>query len=566
MIKKFILVYLILLLFISSNAQQWILMGEDSLFTGSSVHSLFAINDTVYISGNIDPYGHSGDSLHYIAFYVNNSWHNMDKGLFNSYGGQSIIKYKEHLYVGGRGICVRTGIPYPQPGYCLPNTDNASRWNFQTQKFEFISNFYGQIMNTVYDMTIYKDTLIFCGDFRGICLDPPYTMNFVQVAAYDGVDFINIGALPNTAFCIEVFNDEIYAGGNWGGNLKKYIGGSGAGNYNAWQDAVYVNGSLFFDMQVDTFNNFLYVAGEMTQVYDINSGKTTLGDGVAKYDGFQWEGVGMGCPENVGAQSVGLYRNELFVALCCEETICGIPVNWIAKWDDVNNTWEPLGQGVYGSIIAMLEVNDTLWVGGGISYVEGVKNQALARWYEPKNGCNYIKPRVQCMADTFYLNTSQPTAMVEFFNNNAYVDDWYWDFDDGSDLWHVKDPVHEYTSSGVYNVSVTVYHDACIKTANRTITIIDNTGTEEYTKESLQFKVYPNPTDGGITVECTLPSAETGTLCTHHSNGGLKSTHELQSGKNIIDIPSGTLSPGVSFISLYIENQFVFSEKVVKTR
>jgi len=487
----------------------------------------------------------------------------MNKGLLNSFGAQSIIKYKEHLYVGGHGICVVTGIPYPAPGHCLPNTDNASRWNFLLQEFQAIPNSYGQIEDKVFDMTIYRDTLILCGIFRGIGPYPPYALNFMQVAAYDGNDFINIGALPNTAFCIEVFNDEIYAGGNWG-DIKKYVGGSGAQNYAAWQDAVFADGNLFYDMGVDSFNNFLYIAGGVNNVMDPNTGIIETTDGIIKYDGFKWEGVGFGCAPG-GARAVGLYRNELYASFYYD-TICGIQINYMAKWDDINNTWQGLGKGTTSAPIVMLEVNDTLWVGGGFSYVDSVKNQALARWHEPKIGCNYIKPRVQCMADTFYLNTTQPTATVEFFNNNAYADDWYWDFGDGNTQWSVKDPVHEYTSAGTYNVSVTVYHDTCIKTATRTITVIDNTGTEEYSKESLQFKIYPNPTDGGITVECTLPSAKTGTLRTHHSNGGLKTTHHLQPGQNTILIPSGDLSPGISFVSLYIENQFIFSEKVVKTR
>jgi len=565
--KKLAILFFSLFLFCNiAFSQQWILMGEDTLCAGSSVRSMFAKNDTVYVGGEFYYYGPSCDPLRTIGYYVNGSWHSMNLGLYNSQGPRTMMFYKSHLYIGGYNICAMTGITYPTPGYCLPNTDNALRWNFMLQDFQAIPNSYGQIEDIVWDMTIYKDTLIFCGRFRSIGPYPPYALNFMQVAAYDGTDFINIGALPNDALTIEVFNDEIYAGGVWGGNLKKYVGGSGAQNYNAWQDAVYVNGVLFYDMQVDTFNNFLYVAGEISQVYDINSGVTTQGDGVARYDGFQWEGVGMGCPENIGAWSVGLYRNELYVALCCEDTICGIPVHNIAKWDDVNNVWQPLGKGTTSAPIVMLEVNDTLWVGGGFAYVDSVQNRALARWYEPKNGCNYIKPRVQCMADTFYLNTTQPTATVEFFNNNAYADDWYWDFDDSNTLWSVKDPVHEYTSAGTYNVSVTVYHDTCIKTATRTITVIDNTGTEEYTRESLHFKIYPNPTDGGITVECILPTAKTGTLRTHHSNGGLKTTHHLQPGQNTILIPSGDLSPGISFVSLFIENQFVFSEKVVKTR
>jgi len=247
------------------------------------------------------------------------------------------------------------------------------------------------------------------------------------------------------------------------------------------------------------------------------------------------------------------------------DTICGTyPVYWFARWD--GQDWHPVDGGIVGTVAATQIHKDTLYVGGGYTYVGGVPQKGLARCYAPPGGCNYLKPRVLVFDTLHYVNDTQPTATVEFFNNNAYADDWYWDFGDSNILWSVKDPVHEFTSAGTYNVSVTVYHDTCIKTATRTITVIDNTGTEEYTKESLQFKIYPNPTDGGITVECTLPPDKEGTLRTHHSNGGLKTSHQLQPGQNTIHIPSGDLSPGISFVSLYIENRFMFSEKVVKTR
>ena len=60
--------------------------------------------------------------------------------------------------------------------------------------------------------------------------------------------------------------------------------------------------------------------------------------------------------------------------------------------------------------------------------------------------------------------------------------DWQWDFgDSGTD--NIKDPLHSYTLAGIYTVTVTVTEDSCTKTAQNTITVLNGTGLEEYTKE-----------------------------------------------------------------------------------
>jgi len=80
----------------------------------------------------------------------------------------------------------------------------------------------------------------------------------------------------------------------------------------------------------------------------------------------------------------------------------------------------------------------------------------------------------------------------------------------------------------------------------------------------LQFKLYPNPTTGDVTVVCTLPNAKTGLLKTHQLNGTTKDEYHLQSGFNKIIIPASGLSNGVSLVSVFVDGKYIFAEKVVK--
>jgi hypothetical protein len=534
-------------------SQHWVSMGEDTIGcygASSVVYTLFSDGDSLYVGGNFRYAGAACDTMWGIGIY-DGQWHRMFRGVSSEV--RAIQKYKGQLYVGGSFIYAQGTAEAPNPGYQIPNTRRIARWDTINQIWEGLPGSYGEMSSSVFAMGLWNDLLIIGGTF---------TLNAGQyrsVVAYDGSDYIGMPMPPNddAVNTIVTYNGDLLIGHTgFGSGVSKYIEST-----NTWQK-IFSTSDGVLHMEVDTFNNFLYMCG-FTHISDGQNVIAT--SGLAMWNGFELEHVGYDCPPNIISLGFALYRGDVYAQLW-SDTVCGyLPVYGFARWD--GQDWHQIDGGVAGGNIVALQVHkDTLYVGGGIDTVGGFVQKGLARCYAPPGGCNYLKPRVQCMADTFYLNTTQPTVTVEFFNNNAYADNWYWNFGDSSDLWSVKDPVHEYSSAGTYNVSVTVWHDTCMKTANRTITVIDNTSTDEYTKESLQFKIYPNPTDGGITVECTLPTAKTGTLRTHHSNGGLKTTHQLQPGQNTIHIPSGDLSPGISFVSLYIENRFIFSEKVVKTK
>ncbi|MBN2683007.1 MAG: T9SS type A sorting domain-containing protein, partial [Bacteroidales bacterium] len=201
-----------------------------------------------------------------------------------------------------------------------------------------------------------------------------------------------------------------------------------------------------------------------------------------------------------------------------------------------------------------------------------IRAYGLARWHMPDTSCNYIKPRVQTLTDTFYLNSGG--ALAQFYNNNAYVDSWSWDFGDSGTA-NIKDPQHTYTAIGDYEVQVTVSHGSCTKTATKTINVA--LGSEVRELENLGFKVYPNPTSNNLFVEIAderlritdygLREDDYGLLITDYElritnlNGHTKTTIPITSEKT--EINTSGWAKGVYFCNLFMGGKLIRSEKMV---
>ncbi|MBU1719815.1 MAG: PKD domain-containing protein, partial [Bacteroidetes bacterium] len=70
------------------------------------------------------------------------------------------------------------------------------------------------------------------------------------------------------------------------------------------------------------------------------------------------------------------------------------------------------------------------------------------------------------------------SGTVHFMNNNKYSDYWQWDFGDGATD-TVQNPVHTYSTSGTFPVSVTVSMEGCTATATDTVYILPYVGVAE---------------------------------------------------------------------------------------
>ncbi len=98
--------------------------------------------------------------------------------------------------------------------------------------------------------------------------------------------------------------------------------------------------------------------------------------------------------------------------------------------------------------------------------------------------------------DTMLVNTP-----VNFYDSTVVANKWTWTFGDGNGS-SVQNPVHSYTAVGSYNVDL-VAEDSrnCQLTISKTIYIVDGIGISEYMLDGINYSVFPNPSEGRMTIE-----------------------------------------------------------------
>lgn len=87
---------------------------------------------------------------------------------------------------------------------------------------------------------------------------------------------------------------------------------------------------------------------------------------------------------------------------------------------------------------------------------------------------------------------------VNFTDLSTNAVTYYWDFDDGNNS-TAQNPIHTFAINGTYNVCLTVTNSVgCENTTCQTVTI-NGLGIEK--NSIVDFKVYPNPSNGNLTIE-----------------------------------------------------------------
>ena len=437
--------------------------------------------------------------------------------------------YKDTLYIGGT-FNSASGVP---------NTARLAIWNGVNWKGPVL----GQIDSEVYDFVIYQNKLFISGRFGHIG-------SFVcdKIVAYNGENWINVGSFGMWASALEVFNGELYAGGYWG--IRKYLGGT------QWETFTVRPNDFVFELKADSINSFLYVGGQFSAV----AGQASVGS--AMWDGFKWHALGNFCSGTVWQQAMEIYRGDLY-------TGGGIYYNddneyrtFITRWN--GETWDNIGGDFSDNIFAIELFRDTLYIGGcfqtwdSIPNGGGIRSKGMVKLYMPDNGCDYLKPRINTWADTFYLNNGE--AIVNLYNNNPYVDSWVWDFGTSTGSVSLSQAVeHIYTATGEYNVQVTVTDGECVKTANKTIYI--ELGTEVIDIESIDMQIFPNPSNNDFYLKLSLPNYQNTEIKIAGLNGHLQSIIPITN--ETTTIPTKGWKPGVYICNLFVDGKLVKVEKLV---
>ncbi|MDD3739935.1 MAG: PKD domain-containing protein [Bacteroidales bacterium] len=443
-------------------------------------------------------------------------------------GVLSINLYFDTLLIGGNF----------QSASGEPNTARLAIWNGEAWQGTSL----GQPDGWIYDFTLFHDTLFICGDYSHIG-----SQTFNMIAAYNGEDWINVGSFGMWASALEVFNGELYAGGYWG--IRKYLGGT------QWETFPVKPNDFVFELKADTINTFLYVGGQFTSV----AGQPSVGS--AMWDGFNWHPLGNYCGATVWQQAMEIYRGDLYTGGGLIDNDGNLDM-YITKWN--GESWDSIGGNFSSSIYALEIFRDTLYIGGAFRTWDsvpnggGIRSKGMVKLYMPDNGCDYLKPRINTYADTFYLNGGE--VDVNLYNNNPYVDSWEWDFDDGGVSTSSTAAVeHIYTEVGEYNVQVTVTDGECVKTANKKIYI--ELGNEVPQFEKIDMQIFPNPTSHDFIVKTSLPNYQKVEIKIAGLNGHLKSVIPVTGETTII--PTKGWSHGVYVCNLFVEGKLVKVEKIV---
>lgn len=178
-----------------------------------------------------------------------------------------------------------------------------------------------------------------------------------------------------------------------------------------------------------------------------------------------------------------------------------------------------------------------------------------------------VKLTVPCMASFSKTGDTAQKFKVFLVNNssNTTSTTYLWDFGDGGTSTQ-RTPTHRYSNFGKYIVCLTIKDTGCTSTFCDTIgmdstgkllkagsfelVVIDKTASIGSNKPKSDFTVYPNPTNGKLTVDIGNSTTHYETLEVVDAVGKVCKKIPLESGNNLLELDLQHLKPGLYFIRL----------------
>ncbi|WP_185289310.1 PKD domain-containing protein [Chryseobacterium lactis] len=179
---------------------------------------------------------------------------------------------------------------------------------------------------------------------------------------------------------------------------------------------------------------------------------------------------------------------------------------------------------------------------------------------------NIVKTEVYNTLDTWnavsndvhsrFIHQFTNGTTIQFTNKTQNATTYLWNFGDGNTS-TLQNPVHTYTASGDYNVSLTT--DACSANTTKTKRITVNTlGIKEFSIED-QIQIYPNPAQNLVNITAQK-KIEILSLTDFSGRTVVYSLNKTDSG---YVIPLHHLSPGV-YLLHYKTGEKEFIKKIIK--
>lgn len=310
--------------------------------------------------------------------------------------------------------------------------------------------------------------------------------------AYDGASFSKVGDVglqggPLIPEQLVVYDSLLLVGG-----LIQQADGISVSNIAAWDGnnwMTYAGGvsDRISTMFVDTINEYLYISGSFTSV-----GGVLPVSYFAKWDGQNWFDVGGGvdCP----ALEMSLYQNQLYIGGCFEN-VGGNSIKYISRYN--GQTWDSLGVSTTNALgVSALEVfQDELYVGGNFAQIGDTIAPGLAKWSYPlDSACQEMYAGIGVHPDTIYTGQLPYTFRSGCYGNSALQ----WEFSDGYISGKGHCAYNFNNTPGTYDIMLTAQCGTEADTVYSQVVIVSNAAVEE--KEPFDLNVYPNPSDGNISV------------------------------------------------------------------
>jgi hypothetical protein len=368
----------------------------------------------------------------------------------------------------------------------------------------------------VVDFENYNGDLYATGFFTSLCGN---ACNYV--AKYDGTSWQNAGVgFPAAGHSLRNIDNDLYGvayqpnvDSNW---VYKWDGSS----FNKVGEGVYLTTAVPGFSQTSNlyniikYNNQIVACGEFDRV-----GNKQI-SGIMEWNGTSWDSLGSGLggsipgtPPVMYPHDMCVYGNDLIVAGNFT-TAGGQQVNGIARWDGTQ--WHPLGPGFNKSVYGVCVYNGVLYAGGDFTFSGNVPLHYIAAW----NGTSWH-------STGFSLYYASPldysfVHTMTVINGKMYISGGFDRALSGSTILHCTGiasydgisidtlsgglPGKEVEAIALYNgqlyagggqiLNVSYIANYNIPTGIPTLSNSDN------------FNVYPNPSNGSISVDTRFPLAE----------------------------------------------------------
>lgn len=275
------------------------------------------------------------------------------------------------------------------------------------------------------------------------------------------------------------------------------------------------------------YKNELYAGGS----WESDSGRSI----VMRWDLNSWNSLGSGLETSVicemyngGVQDFAIYRDELYVGGCFFKTSGGVnPDNCIGRWD--GNNWNNVGGGLNGTVYHFVVYKDELYACGEFTKAGGIPADGIAKW----DGIKWCSLGSNFSGDIYDMIV---------YNNELIIS--------GS-----------FTQIDGYPIN----HIAKWIGGNFVDTCGNSSGIEETSSIVKDFNVYPNPTNGNVTLEINLDKPENINISIYNTIGERIYFENVNNvfGSFYKNIDISGLSKGIYLININAADLFI-CKKIIK--